>query len=408
MAFRYIPIFLRHAPTPGVQGFAILAGIEASLRGMLVSVWPLVMYAALSENAGRVSLAYFTVGVASLLWGLMVPWISRFLPRRWVYTGGCVSYLVGATLAITVGGPMIPVAMALTSFATVTVFVCTNAYLMDFIARSELGRTESQKMFYSALSWVAGPILGVALWKIWAPLPFLIAIGFALLLLTTFWRMRLGNGRTITRARAPAPNPLAYLARFFRQPRLVAGWLFAVLRSSAWWVYVVYLPIFCIESGLGDRAASYAFSASNALLLLAPRMLRWMQPRGLRHGVRTAFIGASACFVFAALGHFWPPAAIIGLLASSLFLVMLDAFGGLPFLLAVRPAERTEMSAVYASYRDVSGILTPGVAWFVLLIAPLAGVFVACAGGLLAAAAIAGRLHPRLGERRVTSPEEAA
>jgi MFS transporter, ACDE family, multidrug resistance protein len=137
-------------------------------------------------------------------------------------------------------------------------------------------------------------------------------------------------------------------------------------------------------------------------------MLRWMQPRGLRHGVRTAFIGASACFVFAALGHFWPPAAIIGLLASSLFLVMLDAFGGLPFLLAVRPAERTEMSAVYASYRDVSGILTPGVAWFVLLIAPLAGVFVACAGGLLAAAAIAGRLHPRLGERRVTSPEEAA
>ncbi len=290
--------------------------------------------------------------------------------------------------------------MALTNFATVTVFICTNAYLMDYIARHDLGRTESQKMLYSALSWVAGPILGVAFWKIWAPLPFLLAFGIAAILLTTFWAMRLGNGRLITRARAPAPRPLAYLGRFFRQPRLVAGWLFAVLRSSAWWVYVVYLPIFCIEAGLGDRVASYAFSGSNALLLLAPHMLRWMQPRGLRHGVRFAFAAGALCFLFAAFGHFWAPAAVIGLIVSSLFLVMLDAFGGLPFLLAVRPAERTEMSAVYASYRDVSGILTPGVAWLVLLVSPLAGIFVACAGGLGIAALIAGRLHPRLGERR--------
>ncbi|MCB1409028.1 MAG: MFS transporter, partial [Rhodobacteraceae bacterium] len=90
--------------------------------------------------------------------------------------------------------------------------------------------------------------------------------------------------------------------------------------------------IFCIEAGLGDRAASYAFSASNALLLLAPWMLRWMQPRGLRRGVRLAFTGAAGCFAIAAFGQYWPPAAIIGLGASSVFLVMLDAFGGLPFL----------------------------------------------------------------------------
>jgi hypothetical protein len=409
MAIRYIPVFLRHAPTPGVQGFALLAGIEASLRGMLVSVWPLAMYAALSQNAGSVSLAYFIVGIASLVWGLMVPWISRFIPRRWVYTMGCAFYLLSGLLEVGVGGYATPVAMALGSFATVTVFVCTNAYLMDFIARSELGRTESQKLRYSALSWVAGPIVGVTLWKIWTPLPYLVAMGFAVILLTTFWRMRLGNGRLITRARAPAPNPLAYLGRFFRQPRLVAGWLFAVLRSCAWWVYVVYLPIFCIQSGLGDRVASYAFSASNALLLLAPWMLRWMQPRGLRHGVRFAFTGGALCFTFAALGYFWAPAAVIGLIASSLFLVMLDAFGGLPFLLAVRPAERTEMSAVYASYRDVSGIVTPGVAWFVLLFSPLAGVFLACAAGLGIAAMIAGTLHPRLGGLgRPAIDEEAA
>ncbi len=74
---------------------------------------------------------------------------------------------------------------------------------------------------------------------------------------------------------------------------------------------------------------------------------------------------------------------------------------GLPFLLAVKPSERTEMSAVYSSYRDVSGILTPGVAWLVLLLVPVAGVFAAGGAGLGLAWVLAGRLHLRLGTARV-------
>ncbi len=400
MLSRNIPEFLRHAPTPGVRGFAILAGIEASLRGILISIWPLVLYRALGENAAHVSLLYFITGVASLSWGLMVPWISRFVPRRWVYTLGAVFYIAGSLLAIR-GGPIItPAGMAMNSLATVTVFICTNAYIMDYIARHELGKNETLKLLYSAISWAVGPMLGVFLWKYWEPLPFLLAMGFALTLLATFWALRLGNGKLITRARAPAPNPLAYLGRFFRQPRLIAGWLFAVLRSSGWWVYVVYLPIFCIEAGLGDQVASVAFSLSNAMLLLAPFMLRWMQRRGLRRAVQISFAACAACFLVAGLGQFWPPAAVIALLTGSVFLVMLDTFGGLPFLMSVRPAERTEMSAVYSSFRDVSGIITPGVAWLVLLVAPIPGVFLACAAGLATMTAVASLMHPRMGEKR--------
>ncbi|MCB2115011.1 MAG: MFS transporter [Rhodobacteraceae bacterium] len=401
MLSRNIPEFLRHAPTPGVKGFAVLAGIEASLRGTLVSVWPLVMYQAMDEDAARVSLVYFLAGIASLTWGLMVPWLNRHVPRRWVYTAGASLYVIGALLAIR-GGAAAPFAMVLANFATVTVFVCTNAYVMDFIARHDLGRVETQKLLYSGVSWAVGPVLGVIFWKWWAPLPFLIAIGFALLLLTTFWVLRLGNGKLITRARAPVANPLAYLGRFFRQPRLIAGWLFAVVRSSGWWVYVVYLPIFCIEAGLGDGVASAAFSVSNAMLLAAPFIMRWMRVRGLRQAIRTAFACASLAFLFAGLGQVWAPAALIGLFAGSVFLVMLDTFGGLPFLMAVKPAERTEMSAVYSSFRDVSGILTPGVAWLVLLVAPTAGVFVAASAGLGVMAGVAGRLHPRLGAPRAS------
>ena len=69
----------------------------------------------------------------------------------------------------------------------------------------------------------------------------------------------------------------------------------------------------------------------------------------------------------AGLLHEWPPVTIGVLMLASLFLILLDICAGLPFLMAVRPSERTEMSAIYASYRDVSGILSPGVAWLVPL-----------------------------------------
>jgi hypothetical protein len=396
---RYIPDWLRRVPEPGARAFALLQGLEASVRGLLVSVWPLVLYDALGD-AGSVSLAYFSVGVASLLFGLFVPWIGRHVPRRWLYTAGGGLYLVGPTLGA-IGGPWLtPLALLLTNYGTVTLFICVNAYIMDYIAREELGRSESLKMFYAATPWLVGPVLGVTLWKVWHGLPFLLVMLFASAMLATFWALRLGNGKVITRARAPAPNPLAYLARFARQPRLIAGWLFAVIRSTGWWVYVVYLPIFCIEAGMGDRIASAAFSLSNGLLFFAPLMSRWMQPKGLRRGMITAFACASGCFLVASAAGLWPPLAIGALFLGSVYLVMLDAYGGLPFLMAVRPAERTEMSAVYASFRDVSGIVTPGVSYLVLLVTPLPGVFAACAFGLAAAAGIATRLHPRLGKKR--------
>jgi len=81
--------------------------------------------------------------------------------------------------------------------------------------------------------------------------------------------------------------------------------------------------------------------------------------------------------------------------------VLLDVSAGLPFLMAVKPSERTEMSAIYASFRDVSGILTPGAAWLVLLLAPLQGVFVVAGLSLWGCWHLARHLHPRLGEKRV-------
>lgn len=397
-----IPVWLRHAPAPGVRDFGALAGLEAVVRGMLISVFPLVIYKALGD-AGAVSAVYFGVGVLSLGTGLLVPGVIRFLPRRWAYTAGGAMFVASAGLAVHGTPAAVVGALMLNTMATVTCFVCFNTYVLDYISRLDLGKCETSRMFYSAAGWTMGPVAGVTLMRVWEPAPFAISALAAVLMIALFWHLRMGNGKRIARARAPAANPLAYLPRFFAQPRLIAGWLFAVIRSCGWWIYVVYLPIFAIQSGLGEQLGGILLSCTNALLFSAPLILRWVQRRPLRSAVRTGFLAAGACFAGAAALAGMPALAVAALVAGSGWLIVLDVCGGLPFLMAVKPSERTEMSAVYSSYRDVSGILTPGAAWLVLLVAPLAGVFAAGGLAMFAAWRIGARLHPRLGKARMRS-----
>ncbi len=394
-----IPLHLSHTPASRVRGFAALAGLEAGVRGMMISVMPLTVYHALGD-AQLVSTLYFFVGLVSMLAGFMVPWLTRHVARRYLYSLGACLYVLGASLAIA-GGPVLTAAALLSNaVGTATIFVCFNAYVLDYVARADLGRSQSTQMLYAATCWAVGPVLGVWLMEVWRPLPFLAAAGFAVALLAMFWRLRLGDGRAIQKARGPTPNPVAYLRRFLGQPRLVAGWLFAVIRSCGWWVYVVYVPIFCIEAGLGDKVGGTMLSLSNALLFAAPLMLRVAHRWSVRSAVRGAFVAGGVLFALAWAAAPLPWSAVALLAAGSVSLVMLDVVGGLPFLMAVKPSERTEMAAVYASFRDVSGILTPGVAWLVLLAAPVAGVFAACGAAMLGASAMAARLHPRLGVLR--------
>lgn len=396
MALRYQPITLRHAGTPKLQHFALLAGGEAAVRGTLISTIPIAVYDAFG-SAQNLSTVYFTAGVITLFWGLLVPRLTEIWPRRFVYSGGCILYLLAMALFMLGTAWSVQIGILTMSMATVTCFVCFNAYVLDYVPRPDLGRTQSLQMVYAAAPWAIGPLSGVYMRHIWAPLPFIVAGGFALLLLATFWYLRLGNGKQITRAKGPAVNPLAYLGRFFRQPRLIAGWLFAVIRSCGWWVYVVYVPVFCIESGLGDKLGGTMLSVSNATLLLSPFMASWVRRRSVRVALRLALAYCAVLFCLATATASVPYLTVVLLFLASFGLVMLDVAGGLPFMMAVKPSERPEMAAVYSSFRDVSGIATPGMAWLVLWVAPLNFIFAASGLAFAAAFAIAGQLHPRLG-----------
>ena len=397
MAVDHTPIPL--PATPKLQHFAILAGLDAAVRGSLISVMPLVVRDAMgsTQDASKV---YFMVGIASLVWGLMVPWASRQVPRRWMYTAGGLMYFLGMALAL-VGSPLTAgLSLMFNSMATVTIFICFNAYVMDYVDRANLGRSQSMQMFYAAAPWAIGPMLGVWLHDLWSPLPFLMAGGFAATLIITFWVLRLGNGKQITRAAGPAVNPLASRGRFFAQPRLIAGWGFAVIRSTGWWVYVVYLPYFCIEQGLGNQVGGMALSLSNAMLFGAPVLLRIARRSSVRVSVMWSFALCGGLFFLSFLLSPWPWATVGVMMVASVLLVTLDIIGGLPFLMSVKPSERTEMSAVYSSFRDVSSIVTPGMAYAVLFVAPTAAIFATTAGLMAAAGFVAGRMHPRLGVKR--------
>ena len=141
-----------------------------------------------------VSKVYFIIGILSLCTGLLVPFLARYVPRRWVYVTGASCFVAGSLLAIN-GTPATTVAgLLLTSIATVTTFVCFNAYVLDYIAKIELGRCETSRMFYSAAGWTLGPALGVILLRWWEPAPFLVAATASFVMMVMFLIMRMGNG----------------------------------------------------------------------------------------------------------------------------------------------------------------------------------------------------------------------
>ena len=400
MVQRRIPLTVYRPARAGVHSFAVLGALEAAARSILISVYPVLMYRALGD-AEAVSEAYVGIGLGALACALFAPVAAQYVPRSLLYTFGAMLLIAGNLLAIAKGIAVTPLAVLLNAVGLVIMTVCFNAYVMDYIERTSLGRNESARLLYSAAAWSIGPYLGVWLMQFDPALPFALSTAACLLMLGWFWSLRLGNGKVITRSRRAASNPLVYLPRFLRQPSLVAGWLFSVFRSVGWGIYLVFVPIFAVEAGLGDQIGGMVASLSNAFLFCTPVMLRFMTLVGIRNAIIGGFSASGLLFVSASFAHSLPATAIGMIVAGTLFLVLLDICAGLPFLMAVKPSDRTEMSAVYSTFRDVSAVVAPALARLSLVFLPLSSVFAVAGLTLLGCAVIARRTHPRLGRKRV-------
>ena len=385
---------------PGVHNFALLATFEATARSVLISVYPILMYRSLG-SAKAVSEAYFMIGLTALAVAMATPWFGRFIPRRYLYSFGAVLMLCGNGIAAAGGLDWIAAAVLVNAAALVILTICVSAYLMDYIERTAMGKNETLRLLYSGTAWSIGPFLGVWLMDRHPLAPFFISSGAVVCLLAYFWYLRLGDGKVIAKAIRPPANPLAFLPRFFAQPLLLAGWTFAVMRSVGWAIFMIYLPIFAIEAGMSGQIGGISMSIANAFLFLTPFMLSYLHATSVRAMIFGGFAGAGMLFILAMLASSQPPLAILLLVGATIFLVSLDVSGALPFLMSVKPSERSEMAAIYATFRDVSGVVSPAFARLILGFAPLPAVFGACGAALLACALVARQLHPRLGKKRL-------
>jgi len=390
------PIWLMALKSPGAGAFATLFGLESSARAILATlvIVDLRRMAGSTENASEWLFAIAGFGLCA---NFTIPHLARLVGRRWVYTTGGLSLILASLLMMGQSLPLQVGGMALRVFGVVCFNICLNLYILDTLKGQQLNRLEPMRMFAAALPWTIGPALGVQLAAStahWVPL--VLSQGFTAILLVYFWVLRARENSPLPVMRRAPANPFRHIWSFLSRPRMRLSYAIAISRSTYWSVLFNYGPMFCIEAGLGEVVGGYLVSAANLFLFGAPLVGLVARRSGVKRLIIAGFgltAAAGLCaFAFAALP--WTAAAFLLLGAFGAF--VLDVTGNLPFLRLVRPSERQAMTPIFATYREFSDCVPPGIFSILLRYYPVQIVFLVTGVVQAAAALYATRLPRRL------------
>jgi len=365
--------FRRH----GTTVFSGLFLLLVSYQGILLTVVPLEAHEVLG-NAQRVSMIYLAVGITTMLGRQSIPWLVTMLGRKQTFAAGCGAMMLAAAFLAQRNFASLLPGMALNALSFAIIEVSLNLYLLDNISRNELAAFEPRRIVRTTPAWLLGPWLGVFLAKhlaLW--LPFAVAAGIALTLLSCFLLLKLPEKTLAVSSRGRSSNPVQYFPRYFRQKRLVLAWLIAVGRGSWWGVYFVYAPIFAVTHGLGDDIAGLLVSLGAGWSVCAMFWRHVGTRIGMRRLLFGSFVVAGTLSMSLALVSGWPWVAAVILALAAFVAECIDAVGNNLFLRAVHPHERSEMTAVYVSYRDVAQVAPPAFFSALLTVFHLPAVFVA-------------------------------
>lgn len=348
---------------------------------VLVTVLPLEAYRVLG-GAREVSIAYLVAGVAGFAGRLAIPYMTQLMRRPGVLALGSGALVLACGLLMTATPLGLVPGLALSQFAFACFEVVLNLYMLDYVARGEIARFEARRIFFAAAPWTVGPWLGVYLQiEVARWLPFAIAASAAVLLLAAFLGSEVARSSPARALPPRSANPLRYVPHFFAQPRLRLAWVLAAGRSSWWAMFQIYAPIFAVKSGLGAEVGGVMVSIGLGWIWMVP-LWGWV---GRRFGIRRLFIWgyatAGLITLAAALAMGTPMLGAAILLLAAFAHESLDGGGNTPFLRAVHPYERSEMTTVFISYRDVSQLAPPGIFALLLAAFELPAVFIA--GGVM-------------------------
>ncbi len=388
------PLWLRSVSRPGAIVFALMFTLESLTRAVLLTIIPLQAYAILGR-AQDVSLLYVAVGLTGVAASFTIPLLIRRFRRRWVYVGG-VGLLI-ATAGLLTTGTLAGQAfgMLCRAFGAAALNITLSLYVMDYIRKRDLVRSEPLKLMFSAVAWAAGPLLGVALLNRFGQgAAELVSAASGVTLLCYFGYLRLTENPAVAAATRPVANPFANIRRFVSQPRLRLAWVIPFARSVFWSMFFVYPPVYFIQQGQGPLAGGLLGSLGNALLILTPLFGRLAQRIGMRRPIIVALAGSGVLCLMATLGYHHPAVVAVCLAAAAIGAVTLDALANIPFMRAVHPYERPQMTTVFRTYIDFADLLSAALYAVLLGFFDLRAVFCATGLGLIAVSFVA-RLLPR-------------
>jgi MFS family permease len=360
--------------------FASLFVLSGTAQTIIMSVLP-VRALEIIGSPGAVSLAYVGVGVAAFGGRFAIPALIGRIGRLGLATTAAAGLAIGAVLLQTGTVAGLLVGLAANVFMVACFEVILSLYVLDNIPRGELGRFEPRRIFFAATPYTFGPWLGIYLDLHVAPwVPFVIAVAAAGVLCVAIRAARLREGPLHGVVRPPT-SPLRYVGRFFRQPRLRLAWGLAIGRSAWWSSFFIYAPIAAVEGGLGAETGGIIVSIGLGWLWFVP-LWGWVGRRwGLRRLLLLGYLATGVGSIAAGLAMGTPWLGAVLLLVAAFACESIDGAGNTLFLRAVHPHERSEMTAVFAGYRDIAQLVPPAIFAGLLAVFPVSAVFLT--GGVM-------------------------
>ncbi len=311
-------------------------------------------------DAQRTSTLFFAVSVGGILAALGMPIVIQVIGNYQSFLAGSAAMLVSAVLLSLERPLYFSIGLFFHTFSIAAVEVSLTLYVLARIPRRQLTRFEPLRIFSTVLALTIGPFVGVFLEERLAHnLPFALSALFAILSIGYF-RMLGMHRDQIPKSASHGVNPVQYLQRFISQPRLRLAYGLVLARSCWWTMFVIYVPIYAAQSGLGDLFGAAIVSLGTAWTLTVP-FWGWVgRQYGVRRLLKSGFAATGALSLLVYIYTATPMIASVLLVICALGATMLDGMGNVLFYRAVRGRERSEMTAVFATYRDFGQLATPG------------------------------------------------
>ena len=391
-------VWLSYLSAPGAGAFALLFGLNAFSRALLTVALPVQSLEIVGSDAG-VSALFLVGSVTSLTFAFLVPQLAHWMGRARLCS--LAIFLLVIAMGLFLGGELTTQVLGfiLRAGGTAIFHAALNMFIMDHIPRQELGRSEPLRMLSIGIAWTLGPLIGVeveALWGPWAP--FLASGTVGLVSLAYFWALRFSNLAIVGKGvRTRIANPFANLAAFLAQPRLVLAWLHAMGRGIFWTSFTIYTPLYGVHTGIGAGTGGVLVAIGSGFMLLMP-IWGWAARRfGIRRVSLIAFpFAAVSLLAVAPLSGSWPWLGAACIVAGALAMTVVDGYGNALFFRACKPSQRTSMTPIFTTQRDLGELTQAGAFTLLLSFFPVTVVYVTLGLIMIGLAVLVTRVNPRL------------